>query len=286
MKMVFECFISKVVKQTDGNAEEREDLTEELLSHLYCAYEDLQKQGFSQEEAMKMAMANFGDEKEVGKQLQHALYPYRREMMLILVTTSLFFIYSTYSLQLFIRGDAEIIWLCLAVSISAAILTVTLHPIAALDRRLIVNTLLIGHTLLSIYGSLLASDLDATYSIPLTLFSYAIVVFSIVLVYRTTIYDFPSSKQPLEKDARRIHFINITIGLVVMALSLFLLWAFMIFAEEVKATLLFFSIPLIMWAITYAIQLRLLASRHKKWAYSITGFQFLWIVAVIMIWTL
>ncbi|PIC76363.1 hypothetical protein CSV74_11560 [Sporosarcina sp. P19] len=64
MKTVFERFVSKVVKQTDGNAAEREDLTEELLSHLYCAYEDLRKQGFSYGEAVELAMASFGNEKE------------------------------------------------------------------------------------------------------------------------------------------------------------------------------------------------------------------------------
>lgn len=284
MNMAFERFVSKVVKQTDGNAEERKDLSEELLSHLYCAYEDLQKQGYAKEEAMKMAMTNFGDKKEVGKQLQHAMYPYRREMMLGLAGASLLFIYSTYLLQLFTRGDAEIIWLCLAVLVSASILTVVLHPIAALHRRITMNGLLIVHILLSIYGGLLAADLDSSYSSTLTFFSIAIVLFSIILVYRTTIYDFPSSTQPLQKDTKIIHFINITIGLIVMALSLFLLWAFMVFATEMKASLLLLVIPLIMWAITYAIQLRLLAGRHKKWAYSIAAFQFLWIVAVIVIW--
>ncbi|ARF16941.1 hypothetical protein [Sporosarcina ureae] len=246
----------------------------------------MQKQGFSHEKAMELAMANFGDEKEVGKQLQHALYPYRREMMLSLASASLLFIYSTYLLQLFTRGHAEITWLCLAVLISAAILTLTLNPITALHRRLTVNGLLIGHALLSIYGSLLAMDLETAYSIPLTIFSYAILLFSIVLVYRTTIYDFPSSKQTLEKDARRIHFINITFGLIVMALSLFLLWAFLIFAEEIKPTLLLFTIPLVMWAITYTIQLHLLATGRKKWTYSVTALQFLWIIAVIIVFTL
>ena len=285
MNIVFERFISKVVTQTDGNAEERKDLREELLSHLYCAYEDLQKQGYAKEEAMEMAMTNFGDEKEVGKQLQHAMYPYRREMMIGLASASLLFIYSTYLLQLFTRGDAEIIWLCLAVLVSASILTVVLHPIAALHRRITMNGLLIGHILLSIYGGMLAADLDSSYSSTLTFFSFAIMLFSIILVYRTTIYDFPSSTQPLQKDVRILHFINITIGLMVTALSLFLLWVFMIFATEMKASLLLLIIPLVMWAITYAIQLRLLAARHKKWAYGVTAFQFLWIVAVVVIWT-
>ncbi|ARD47769.1 hypothetical protein SporoP37_06215 [Sporosarcina sp. P37] len=280
----FERFISIVVKQTDCNAEEREDLKEELLSHLYCAYEDLQKQGYPEEEAMKMAMENFGDEKEVGKQLQHAMYPYRREMMIGLAGVSLLFIYSTYLLQLFIIGDAEMIWLCLAVLVSASILTLTMHPVAALNRRLMVNGLLIAHILLAIYGSLLAGYVDSPYSSILVWLWIGIILFSIILVYRTTIYDYPSSSQTLQKDAKRIHFVNLTVGLLVMALSLFLLWAFMIFAAEMSASLLLLAIPLVIWAVLYAIQLRLLAAHRKKTAYSVAAFQLLSIVAVIVIW--
>ncbi|WP_157118620.1 permease prefix domain 1-containing protein [Sporosarcina sp. P37] len=272
------------MKQTDCNAEEREDLKEELLSHLYCAYEDLQKQGYPEEEAMKMAMENFGDEKEVGKQLQHAMYPYRREMMIGLAGVSLLFIYSTYLLQLFIIGDAEMIWLCLAVLVSASILTLTMHPVAALNRRLMVNGLLIAHILLAIYGSLLAGYVDSPYSSILVWLWIGIILFSIILVYRTTIYDYPSSSQTLQKDAKRIHFVNLTVGLLVMALSLFLLWAFMIFAAEMSASLLLLAIPLVIWAVLYAIQLRLLAAHRKKTAYSVAAFQLLSIVAVIVIW--
>ena len=60
-------------------------------------------------------MTNFGDEREIGKQLQQAMYPYRREMMLTLSVASLLFAYGVYLCQLFVMGDAHIPWLIVAV---------------------------------------------------------------------------------------------------------------------------------------------------------------------------
>lgn len=89
MNQVFHRFIEGIIRETDSNKEEREDLYEELLSHLECSFIDYQKQGYSEEEAMRTVMTDFGDEREIGKQLQQAMYPYRRGMMLGLSIASL-----------------------------------------------------------------------------------------------------------------------------------------------------------------------------------------------------
>ena len=46
MNEVFQRFVEGIVSETDSNQEEREDLYEELLSHLECSFIDYQKQGF------------------------------------------------------------------------------------------------------------------------------------------------------------------------------------------------------------------------------------------------
>ncbi|EGQ26046.1 hypothetical protein HMPREF9372_1913 [Sporosarcina newyorkensis 2681] len=284
MTEVFERFVNGIVKQTDSNHEESMDLSEELLSHLHCSYEDLLKEGYSNEEAMKMAMMNFGDGKEIGKQLQQAMYPYRRGMMLILAGASLIFAFSVYLLDLFMNGDAHMIWLVLAVFVAASILTITLHPIQSLNRRLWMNGLLISHIFIFAYGGSMSAYLDRPYSTIASIFSFAVVLLAIILVYRTTIFDFPSSKQLLQKDAKWIHFINITIGIIIILITLFFLWAFMLFAAEMRAALLLLLIPILLWMISYAVQMRLLAARHKGAAYALAIMQVLLIGAVLVIW--
>lgn len=284
MSEVFERFVSGIVRQTDSNQEERDDLSEELLSHLQCSYEDLHSQGYSKEEAVKMAMMNFGDDQEVGKQLQQAMYPYRREMMLVLSVSSLVFAYSVYALQLFTRGDAHMIWLLLAVVVSASILTITLRPVQSMNRRLWMNGLLLSHIAIFAAGSLLAADLEFSYSAVLSIFSYAVVLLSIILVYRTTIYDYPSSKQPLQKHAKWIHFINITIGIILTYITLFFAWAIMLFAGDMNSVFLLILIPLILWGIFYMVQLKLLASKLKAPAYAIAIFEVLLVAGAAAIW--
>ena len=284
MTEVFERFVNGIVRQTDSNHEESMDLSEELLSHLHCSYEDSLKKGYSKEEAMKMAMMNFGDEKEVGKQLQQAMYPYRRGMMLILASASLIFAYSVYLLDLFMNGDAHMIWLVLAVLVATSILTVILHPVQSLNRRLWMNGLLISHIFIFSYGSLMSAYLDRPYSTISGFFSYALVLLAIILVYRTTIYDFPSSKQLLQKDAKWIHFINITMGIVLIFITLFLLWAFLWFSEGLQASLLLLLLPIGLWMLLYAVQMRLLAAQRKRIAYTIAITQLLLIGVTLVIW--
>ena len=284
MQPAFQRFVNGIVRQTDCNQEERVDLYDELLSHLECAFIDYKKQGYSEEEAIRTAMSNFGTEQEIGKQLQEAMYPYRKGMMLALSIVSLLFAYSVYACQLFIMGDAHIPWLILAVLISTAILFVTVRPVTSLNRRLWMNSLLLVHLVVFFYGLLLATDLLRPYSTGLTIIAVILILLSIILVYRTTIYDFPSERQLLRKDAKRLHFINITTGICIVFVTLFFLWAFLWFAPAGSPVFLILLIPIGSWILSYTLQMVLLAKQKKTWAYAIVFLQTAIIIAAIAFW--
>lgn len=281
MKPAFERFVTGIVRQTDCNLEEREDLYEELLTHLECSFIDYRKKGYSEEEAIRTAMTNFGTEQEVGDQLQAAMYPYRKGMMLGLSIASLLFAYSVYASQLFIMGDAHILWLILAVLIGMAVLFVTVHPVTSLNRRLWMNGLLLVHLFVYFYGLLLATDVLPPYSVGLTIIAVLILLLAIILIYRTTIYDYPSKHQAFRKDAKRLHFINITLGILAVFVTLFFLWAFLLFSEGLSSVLLWLLIPIGLWMLSYAVQMRLLANQKGTWAYAIVSIQIAAVVAII-----
>lgn len=280
MKPAFVRFVTGIVRQTDCNREEREDLYEELLTHLECSFIDYQKKGYSEEEAMRTAMTNFGTEQEVGNQLQEAMYPHRKGMMLGLSVASLLFAYSVYASQLFIMGDAHILWLILAVLIGMAVLFVTVRPVTSLNRRIWMNGLLLVHLFIYFYGLLLATDVLPPYSVGLTIIAVLIVLLGIILIYRTTIYDYPSKRQALRKDAKRLHFINITLGILVVFATLFFLWAMLLFSE-VSFIFLWLLIPIGLWMLSYAVQMRLLANQRGTWAYAIVFTQIAAVVVMI-----
>lgn len=284
MNQVFHRFVKGIVRETDSNQEEREDLYEELLSHLECSFVDYQKQGYSEKEAMRTAMTNFGDEQEIGKQLQQAMYPYRREMMLGLSVGSLLFAYGVYLSQLFVMGDAHIPWLVVAVLSSTALLFITVRPISSLNRRLWMNSLLLIHIMIFFYGLLLATDVYPPLSIGLTIIAGLILLLAIVLVYRTTIYDYSSKRQQLAKDAKRFHFINITTGIFIVLATLFFLWAFLLFSAEMSPRVFMLFIPLILWIVSYVSQLQLLSKQKKQWAYTILFIQTAIVLSAIGFW--
>ena len=284
MKPAFERFVTGIVRQTDCNREEREDLYEELLSHLECSFIDYKKEGYSEEEAMRTAMTNFGTEQEVGNQLQQAMYPKRKGMMLGLAVASLLYAYSVYASQLFVMGDAHIIWLVAAVIVSAAILYVTVRPVTSLNRRLWMNGLLLVHLFIFFYGLLLATDLDNRLSVGLTIIACLILLLGILLVYRTTIYDYPAKDQLAGSGMKWLHFINITTGIFVVFVSLFFVWAMLWFTDEFSAMFLLTLLPISAWAISYAIQLRLMKQQKPVWAYAVVIFQMAIILSGLAYW--
>lgn len=84
-------FVEKTVQQIEGNQQEKDDLYEELLIHLELSKEEFINAGLSDKEAEKKAMEHFGNETEVGGQIQQAMFPFRKEMMRALAIGSLLF---------------------------------------------------------------------------------------------------------------------------------------------------------------------------------------------------
>ena len=284
MKPAFDRFVTGILRQTDCNREEREDLYEELLSHLECSFSEYRSRGYSEEEAMRTAMTNFGTNQEVGNQLQEAMYPKRKGMMLGLAAASLLFAYSVYASQLFIMGDAHIIWLVAAVVVSVAILYVTVRPVTSLNRRLWMNGLLLLHLVIFSYGLLLATDVDNQLSVGLTIIACLILLLAILLVYRTTIYDYPAKDQMAGSGMKWLHFINITTGIFVVFVSLFFVWVMLWFTDGFSAIFLLAFIPITAWAMSYAVQLRLMKQQKPVWAYAVVIFQMAIILSGLAYW--
>ena len=164
MKSAFQRFVEKIVHQTEAPPDEKEDLYEELLIHLELSYEQLIKDGFSEKEAELKALENFGDVNNIGNQIQQALFPYRKTMMLTLAFASLLFSFISYSSQLFVEGDAYITWLVLSVVVSTFLLIFSLQPLPILNRRIWVNSLLLLHLFIYLFGTGVAASMDAAIS--------------------------------------------------------------------------------------------------------------------------
>jgi len=261
-------FVEKIVHQIEGNQQEKNDLFEELLTHLELSKEHFMKDGFTEQEAETKAMEQFGNEAEVGEQIQQAMFPFRKEMMRLLAITSIIFSIAIYLAQLFIEGDAYILWLILSMVVSTFLLVFSIQSIAFLNRRLWMNGLLIIHILIYSFGALLTTGVtEVIVSRTLSIFAGLIILFAIILIYRTTIHDYKASDHPLPKHAKWFHIINITAGVVVVFVMLFFMWGMAIMIGGMSPAMAITFVPVLVWIGIYLLQMNLLRKRIIKGAY-------------------
>ncbi len=285
MNATFHRYVKKIIHQTDAPPDEKEDLYEELLIHLQLTFEQYIKEGYSEQEAERKALENFGNEENIGSQIQQAMFPYRKEMLLTLAFASLLLSFSVYVSQLIVERDALITWLLFSVGVSSCLLVFAIQPISFLNRRLWINCLLLIHLFIYLLGVGFASSVDSFVAVPLSILSWAILLLTIVLVYRTTIFDYQPHKLKLKKQVKIFHALNITWGLVIVSSSLFFLWAFLAFGggDFTMLALLILSVPITLWIVTYSIQMMLLRKERKKTAYFVGAIPFA-LVLIYLIW--
>ncbi|RKQ33996.1 permease prefix domain 1-containing protein [Oceanobacillus halophilus] len=266
----FTKFVDKTVQQIEGNQQEKDDLYEELMIHLELSKEQFVKAGLSETEAEKKALEDFGEETEIGSEIQQAMYPYRKEMMIVLAIGSIIFSIGIYLAQLFLEGDAYILWLVLSIMASALLFIFSIQSRAFFNRRLWMNSLLLIHIAIYLFGLLLTTGVTVpSISAPLTIFASIIILLAIVLIYRTTIHDYRATDHPLPHYAKWLHVINMTAGVGVIGYILFFLWGMMVMIGSLSPVMVIPLIPLLVWISLYIWQMHLIRKRRKKGAYAV-----------------
>ena len=263
MKSKLEQYVENIVRHTESSKKEKEDLYEELLSHLQSSRDFLmEEEGLTPDNAEEKAMQLFGQEGEIGSQIQQALFPYRKELMLTLAISSVIFTISTYVLSLFVRGDAYIGWLCISMSLSSMLLFLPLNQHFHINRKLWINGLLIVHTLVQLYGWLIVSQLDHSTIVGLTILVWLNIALTIGLIYWITIYDYGTN----EKHMKLLHGLNIASGIVIIGISLVLIVGGLIMIGKFHFMMAVFASPVAVWAVLYVVQLKL-AKRNMNIAF-------------------
>ncbi len=277
-------YIKQIIREIDGSDMEKADIAEEIAIHLQLTSDHFVEAGYEKKEAEKLAMNEFGKTNEIGKQMQEAMFPFRKLMFMILVVSSFLYAYIAYSIKLFSEGDAHIGWLIMAVISSSLLLLFVLRVFPKLDRKLTLNSMLIIHIFTFAYGTFLASSWDNDFSYILSIFAWAIVLFTLGLIYRTTIVDSQKEATSLSKHTKIIHFLNITFGVFIIIGTLFFLWALLAFGEEFYLRMTLIFIPFLIWLVTYYIQIRLTKNNKQIHAYFVALIPAIMFVAITIWW--
>lgn len=279
MKSNLERYVENIVRHTESSKKDQEDLYEEILIHLQMSRDFLiENEGLTPEKAEERAMELFGQEGEIGSQIQQALFPYRKELMLTLSISSIIFTVSIYVLSLFVQGDAYIGWLCYSMSLSSLLLFLPLNQHFHINRKLWINGLLIFHTLGQLFGWLMVGQLDHSANVGLTIWVWLNIALSIGLIYWISIYDYGSN----EKHMKLLHGLNIASGIVIIGISLFLIVGGLIMIGEFHFMMALFASPIAVWAVLYVLQLKLV-KKNKTIAF-VVGFMPILACILIFLW--
>lgn len=249
MNDTFKRYVTDIVNQIDGSVETKEDLFEELMSHLEESYQSFIKDGYDKDEAEKKVLRAFGDTMEIGHELQQAMYPYQQKLLFTLSITSIIYSFLIYLIQLFNEGDAYILWLIMSVGINVLLLLFVFNVIRANGKRQ-VNTVLVIHIVIYFFGLGLALGLNHFLVSMLSIYSLLIMVLAITLIYLNVIFHWEMSK--LKKG---FHIFNISTGLFIIVANLFAVWVFLVFSEGFTPRFLLLFIPFILWVISYIVQM-------------------------------
>lgn len=79
----FEKYIDKVVENISYDNNEKQDTKEELIDHLNLLKEEYKRKGYSDDEAAKFAIRDFGDSKHINGELREANCPLSKNSKII-----------------------------------------------------------------------------------------------------------------------------------------------------------------------------------------------------------
>ena len=114
MKKIEE-FVNSIYRNVDGNKDEINELKQEMRTHLLEAVHDLKQEGKSEQEAIRIAIENFGEKKQITKGLyeffnaQKRFTRYVLAVSLISLLLSVFLFSTTYKVNKEAKEEANLV---------------------------------------------------------------------------------------------------------------------------------------------------------------------------------
>ncbi|WP_240378012.1 permease prefix domain 1-containing protein [Bacillus piscicola] len=246
--------MKRIAAQTDCSRSERADLYEEMLTHVLMRRDEEMEAGKTEEEAEEEAMKMFGKEAHIGDSLQQAMFPYRRELLLLLALLGFLFTFGKY-ITVLVQEQTALWYLLVGTVGHSAVLFFALNRTFAVNRKLWLALALVLNLLF-----LLTQWQSWTYSSFLNPARPLMILLNLYLLYRTAL---TYERQKEHKMSRRlIHIVNITLSLVGGLAALYIYLVAMGFGAS-AAILLHVFIPMAVWAVLYTVQIRLLPHYPK-----------------------
>lgn len=253
-------YIEQTLKRIECTSEERNDLRQELETHLQEAAADYMKEGYSKDEAEQLAIANFGDHAIIGEQLQQTMHPYRKGMMLFIGLSTILYGVLIYLHVTINYGHAPFILLTSFVFLGTAITLFSMNPAFIAERKVMLNISFALSVIFLIFTLMMLETSSEFYVSGLWYFGGLLVLLTFIMIFQTALKQ--SSYTNVSKKQKRIkqwlHVYNLIVGILIFGYSLIFTWAFLAFGDGVSFFFLLVPFTIIsLWGLSYWLQFKL-----------------------------
>ncbi|WP_347860974.1 permease prefix domain 1-containing protein [Salimicrobium sp. PL1-032A] len=221
--------VEQILDHMQSPEEERQDIREELLSHLQDSYTYHKNQGNSGEEAERKALSEFGDPDLIGKGMQESMYPFQRRLLYIIGGATILYGAVFFLFMLVMNGEEFPVWLSIQFLVGSAVVMAGIN-ISSLGRN---------HWLLNTIVML--SAIWNGFNITIVVYTVGAFVFgflSILIILTALIFMVRNSylssgvaeMSKQERFARKVSYtVNILFGVMIAGAALFIIFGFMVF---------------------------------------------------------
>lgn len=254
--------VEEVLKQMQSTECEREEIREELLSHLNEAKSEYINEGFSEKQAEKKVIAAFGKSNKIGQELQESMYPFQRGLLYFIGISTILFGVIFYLHLAFVIHEPSPVWLIVQL-LSGSIVTLAAINISTVGRYFyLLNALLMINIIWNGINIVSMQGLSQWQAILFSIYLLILVGMGFVFVFRNSYYSTSQidGKHQKQKLVKFSYIINLLYGVIVIILSLFFLWSFLFFSG-VSIYAFITLIPILIWLIFYKFQMKFIAKK-------------------------
>lgn len=281
MNSVFYDLAKEIVDKKDGNQVDKDEQYEEIVKYLEESTAQLVKEGMDKKKAAQKVMENLRDANEMSGPIQRVMFPFEKGLLLVLAAISAIYSLVISITWLYQNNDAHLVWFLISTTSSSFVYIFAVKPIQSINRRMLLNFILIIHMFTSLYGAFLIWGLEGPIVIMLSLLSLLMITLSIVLISLTRVGNKQLKKHKLSKQIRVLHSLNITAGIIVAGATFLFLWFLLSFSGELTLERLVIFLPFIIWLISYMLQIKLITQEKKQVAYALAIIPVLLLIVIL-----
>jgi hypothetical protein len=255
----FENYVDSILNEVELNNQNYNDLKSEILTYLNEKKEFYEGKGLDSDSAADASIEDFGESKEVGKDLLKTYLPYRKIALISVIISSFVLSTSVFLYSSFFANSVPLIWLFLMLSSAGVTSYFYFNPLKTAKYRAFFIGFMVVFSLISLIGQfyLEAIKHDIIYMMLLVLLIITFVAKLTNIVIGAIHQPISSRFQILNTVQRRINVLfNLVSGIVVLGYTSLISAGFFIFGVPPSfAPITFVLFILGIWVISLVFSL-------------------------------